>query len=230
MGTEAALGQALMPDPALIRQTAREVLSRPDYRLDTPPPGMLDKLLREFWAAVFNGVVHFFRAIMDFSRALYGIHPALWWGTIFLLTAFLALLIFHIVITFRTALRRRARGLKTVGAHAGGEEPETWERRAGAAGRAEDYITALRCLFVAAVLRMEEASDRRFRRAVTNREYLNRYRNTPAFEPLLYFVNALDWKWYGGGVCVESDYEEARRAHARLRAIAEELRRHAELS
>ncbi|MFH0910706.1 MAG: hypothetical protein V1918_04280 [Planctomycetota bacterium] len=230
MGTEEALSQAALPDPELVRQTAREVLSRPDYRLDIPSQGILDEYLRAFWEAVINGILKIIRAFMDFFQALSAIHPVLAWGLTILLFAVLVALIIHIVITFRIALRRRAHKLKTVDAQTRGEAPETWEGKADTAGKERDYITALRCLFISALLRMEKASNRRFHRAATNREYLFRFRNTPAFDPLHYFVNTLDWKWYGGGVCTESDYEEARRAHARLRAIAEDISRHAQLA
>ena len=99
--------------------------------------------------------------------------------------------------------------------------PETWERRAQEAFMNQEYIAAVRYLFRACLLRLERANKHRIRRGATNREYLRRYRETAAFEPLSRFVEVIDTKWYGGGSCVLEDYQDCAQAHSTICHFAE---------
>ena len=98
--------------------------------------------------------------------------------------------------------------------------PKFLEQRSIEAAGTGDYILAIRLLFRAGVLRIEQAQKHALRRGVTNREILTRYQNTPIAEPLGLFVDMIDRKWYGDDVCIEMDYRNCTDAHATIRQFA----------
>ena len=56
------------------------------------------------------------------------------------------------------------------------------------------------------------------RPGTTNREYLSRYRVTSFIDALRQFVDVIDAKWYGHGLCDADDYQRRRQAHASIRS------------
>jgi len=96
------------------------------------------------------------------------------------------------------------------------------ERQAAEAVSRGDFITAVRLLFAACLLRLELAEKRPFLAGTTNREHLRRHRDSPVFEPLRLFVEIIDTRWYGRGICGLEDFEACRAAHARIRDFAQE--------
>lgn len=208
-----------LPDSEQIRQTAQEVLSRPYYRLDEEPFDAVSFWMRiaEFFADVFGPIYRWMDGLFDIS-------PILGWSVIGLLVALLLALVVHIIFTFSQAMRagRRDYALSEAKSRAS-SDPKYWEELSLAAAKEQDFIRAVRFLFRACLMRLEQAQGRALPRGGTNREYLRRYQNTPAHEPLGRFVAIIDTRWYGGGGCTEEDLRECQSAHSTLNLIAKEL-------
>ncbi|MCY3021949.1 MAG: DUF4129 domain-containing protein [Planctomycetota bacterium] len=200
-----------LPPPETIRTLAEEVIRRPDYSLE---PGADLSFIAKYIKSVVEWIGSFF-------QSLYELSPPLYFGTMILLFLILIVLVAHIVYSFRLALQ----GHRTILAMSEQEElaletPEAWEQKAAQALAKDDYITAVRCLFRASLLRLETAKKKTVRRGQTNREYLRRFRDTPAFEPLGALVEVIDNKWYAGAGCSPEDYQSGAQAYARIRQIA----------
>jgi hypothetical protein len=209
---------APLPDPETIRRTALEVLRRPDYQLQPQPdsgPILLELMLR-----VLRWILTPFQWLLD---ALEGLPGWLRWPVAVGLFALLILLVFHIGYTIVRAVLgpRQKRGLAAVAAHTP-RDPAELERQAGAAVSRGDFITAIRLLFLACLVRLELAEKRAIRAGTTNREHLRRHQDSPVFEPLKLFVEIIDTGWYGRGVCGLAEFEACRLAHAQIRAFAQE--------
>jgi len=203
-----------LPSPEVIRQTASEVIQRPDYVFE--PGADLSFIVRFIESVV--------RALMRMFERMYDISPFLaWFVVVFLFLTALGLFV-HVIYTLRAALQghRRSVGIGETGEE-GAEEPERWEEKARAAAAAGDYIGAVRCLLRAGLLCLESARKRTVRRGQTNREYLRGFRETPAFEPLRRLVEVVDYKWYAGADCSPQDYEGGAQAYAEIRRAARAL-------
>ncbi len=208
-----------LPDPETIRRTAEQVLRRPDYQLNPQPdsgPALLELLLR-----FFRWILTPFQWLLD---ALAGLPGWLRWTIALGLAALLLLLVFHIAYTIVSAVRgpRQKRGLAAALPRTS-RDPAALERQAAEAVSRGDLITAIRLLFAACLLRLELAEKRPCRAGTTNREHLRRHRDSPVFEPLRLFVEIIDTRWYGRGICGPEDFEACRAAHARIRDFAQEL-------
>ena len=92
--------------------------------------------------------------------------------------------------------------------------PLALERLAQEAVAQGDFISAVRYLFRACLVRLQANDERTFRPGMTNREYLRRFRKTSFVDSLALFVELIDTKWYGGGDCRREDYESCRTAYA----------------
>jgi hypothetical protein len=205
-------------DPETIRQTAEQVLRRPDYRLDPQPDSgltVLGLLLR-----LFRWILTPFQWLLDLLEGLPG---WLRWPIAVGLAALLILLVFHIGYTIVRAVR--GSGQKRALAAAvprTPRDPAALERQAAEAVSRGDFITAIRLLFVACLLRLELAEKRAFRAGTTNREHLRRHQDSPAFEPLKLFVETIETRWYGRGACGLEDFEACNAAYARIRDFTQE--------
>jgi len=209
---------SLLPDPETIRRTAEQVLRRPDYQLDPQPDSrltLLDLLLR-----FFRWILTPFRWLFD---AMAFLPDWLRWLVVIGLFALLILLVLHIGYTIVSAVGgpRQKRGLGATVSRTP-RDPAALERQATEAVSRGDFITAVRFLFLACLLRLELAEKRTFRAGTTNREHLRRHRESPVFEPLERFVEIIETRWYGRGVCGPEDIEVCRVAHARIRDLAQE--------
>ncbi len=70
--------------------------------------------------------------------------------------------------------------------------------QAGGLARGGDYRTAVRYLYISALLWLDERDILRYDRALTNREYLERVRDNPALrERMVPIVETFDRVWYG---------------------------------
>jgi hypothetical protein len=208
-----------LPPPEIIRQRAEEILSRPEYQLEsaswdfTPILQWFLDILRKILSPIASAI-----------NGIFEISPWLGWLTIGALLTITALVMAHIIYSIAKAMKEKK---KLEPALASGYEPdhgpETWERRAQEAFANQEYLAAVRYLFRACLLRLELANKRRIRRGATNREYLRRYRDTAAFEPLSRFVEVIDTKWYGGGSCALDDYQDCAQAHSTICRFAEKV-------
>ena len=156
--------------------------------------------------------------------ALEGLPEWLRWSVVLGLVGILVLLVFHISYTIVGAITgpRHKRGLEVADPRAP-RDPAALERQAAEAATRGDFITAIRLLFVACLLRLELAEKRGFRAGTTNREHLRRHQGSAVFEPLKVFVEMIDTRWYGRGVCGPEEFEACRAAHAQIRSVAQEL-------
>jgi hypothetical protein len=99
--------------------------------------------------------------------------------------------------------------------------PRTLEMEAAEAAQRQDYIRAVRLLFRASLVRIEQAAQRKSRPGITNREYLRRYRDTAAYDALKLLVDTIDDKWYGYATCDQGDYLKCLQANDVLRSATE---------
>jgi hypothetical protein len=168
----------------------------------------------------FRWIAAPFQWLLD---ALAGLPGWLRWPVVLGLAALLMLLVFHIGYTIVGAVRgpRQKRGLAAALPRTS-RDPDVLERQAADAVSHGDFITAVRLLFAACLLRLELAEKRPFLAGTTNREHLRRHRDSPVFEPLRLFVEIIETRWYGRGICGLEDFEACRTAHARIRNFAQE--------
>ncbi len=207
-----------LPDPETIRRTAEQVLHRPDYQL--APQSDSGLTLLELLLRLLRWVLTPFLWLLN---TLAGLPGWLRWPIALGLAALLILLVFHIGYTIVGAVRgpRQKRGLAEALPRMS-RDPAALERQAAEAVSRGDLITAVRLLFMACLLRLERAEKRPFKAGTTNREHLRRHRDSPVFEPLRLFVEIIETRWYGRGICGLEDYEACRAAHARIRDFAKE--------
>jgi hypothetical protein len=207
-----------LPDPDTIRRTAEQVLRRPEFRLD-PQPDSGAWLLR-WLMRILRWVAAPFRWLFD---ALEGLPDWLRWLVVIGLVVLLVLLVLHIAYSIVVAVRgpRMRRG-PAAAVGAAPRDPVVLEGQAAESVARGDFLTAIRLLFLACLLRLEKAEQRVFRAGTTNREHLRRHRGSPVFEPLGQFVEIIETRWYGQGACGPEDFDACRAAHARIRDWAEE--------
>lgn len=204
----------LTGDPEHIRSTAREVLARPEFQLDRSSGetgGLAELILRLIFKLL--------RPIFRFFGALWDISPALAWLTAIVLSLVLVLLLAHIIYTLRKVLAQRLPTYVTAQRERS-KSYEQYQREATDAAARGDYITAVRLLFRASLVRLEQAEKRPVRPGTTNRELLRRYQQSGLAEHLQRFVEVIDTRWYAGSTCSESDYQNCLQAHSRLVALA----------
>lgn len=90
--------------------------------------------------------------------------------------------------------------------------------QAGSLARGGDYRSAVRYLYLAALLRLDERGTLRYDRALTNREYLERVRENPALRArLAAVVDTFDRVWYGHSPIDAAGFAAYQRAVEALR-------------
>lgn len=199
-------------DSETIRRTAEEILRRPEYQSEpTPESGVtfLELLLR-----LIRWIIAPFRWLYG---ALEGLPDVLRWLIVIGLAVLLVLLILHIGVTLVGAIRgNRSKGEVLPLESKRVQDPVKLERQATEAASRRDYIGAVRLLFLACLLRLEAMEKRAMRAGMTNRELLRRHQKSRAYQAIRLFVETIESKWYGQGVCEQSDYEACRDAHAQI--------------
>lgn len=207
-----------LPEAEVIRETAQEVIQRPEYRLE--PSVDTTPLLLRLFLQILEWILTPFKWLFE---SLEGIPEPLRWVVVIALAVVLAVLVTHIVYTLFAAMRLPQRkGAAKFGKQTAELSPEQLESEAETAVAREDYILAVRLLFRASMLRLQSKAKRRFRPGMTNREYLRRYRKTGVFEELQLFVDTIDVAWYGTSPCTADDYARCHSAHREIRAFAAE--------
>lgn len=208
---------AAMPADEAIREKAAEVVQRPDYQYDVEAD-------TELIALFFDWLLWFFEILTSPFRWIHGMSAGLpdvlrWVITISLSLVLIGLLLHMIYSLVATARAPKQAPYKTRDERQRTLQPKELEARADEAVSEGDFIGAVRMLFRAAVLRIEQVEKRKTRPGTTNRELLRKYRSTPLFDGLTLFVETIDHKWYGDDVCTRSDYDACQSAHARLKQI-----------
>lgn len=201
-----------LPPPDAIKHLAREIVHRATY--DLGPTDDVPVLLRfiRFLRSIFGPFVDWFQALATYSPMLAAL-------VIATLVAILFALIAHIIYSFRSALRKPEE-IQSRLAESVNMTPAEYEQRARSAAKKGEFIEAVRLLFMASLMTLEAAQKRVVRRGTTNREYLKRFKNTPAFDPLAFLVETVDRSWYAGVPCTEQEYEESLRAYATIQQAA----------
>jgi hypothetical protein len=204
-----------LPDAQIVRQTAREVLARPEYRLDAAPD--FSDAIAAFWDMV-RRMVELLHSLFD---RLYDMSPLLAYGLFLALVISLFLLVGHMSWTVMTVVRGDRRSLDLLAdATRRQVDPAQLAREADDAGARGNYILGVRLLYRACLARLEQAEEKPFRPGATNREHLNRYRSTPLYDGLSRLVSMIDLKWYGDEPCLASDFAECRDAYERISSLS----------
>lgn len=108
-----------------------------------------------------------------------------------------------VIVVLGPALARALGGRRAPGGRAGDPAEDVADAadavaRAGMASGARDYRQAVRLLYLAALLALDEAGALRYDRAQTNREYLRQIADRPGLADLLRpVVETFDEVWYG---------------------------------
>jgi hypothetical protein len=205
-----------LPSPEAIRKTAHDVLARPEFQLDGSTKageGLLASLIR-----IGKRMLHAFGEFFDWLQKM---SPVLAWLFIAVLVIILIVLISHIAWTITMFVRRDRRVLALADSLALKKvNPTELAREAEAARARGDYILGVRLLFRACLALLEQREGNTFRLGATNREHLNRYRQTPLYDWLARFVSVIDLKWYGPETCQPADFAACRESYERICSLA----------
>ena len=206
---------ATTPPPETIRQKATEVVARPEYQLEQG----LDEGTQALWLTILSWILKPFIWLFE---ALDGLPIAVRILVIIVLAIVAVALMGHIAWSLIAAIRQTPRHRQQTSLEGDRPlDPEELEAAAQSAASGGEHLEAVRLLFRAALRRIEQAEDRKFRLGITNRELLRRYGRSPLFDPLQLFVETIDRKWYGGEVCQPADYEQCREGHVRIRTLTQ---------
>ena len=186
-----ALAQPRGAAPSDARERLSRILAGPPFSRpeNAPPPGWWTA----FWSWVGRVLEMLLRPVGRAAAA--GGRPVAWAiGIVGLL------LLLGVLAYLARGLRR---GL-VAEASAPSDDPaanltaKTALDQAGELARGGDYRTAVRYLYLSALLWLDEREILRYDRALTNREYLERVRDNPALrERLAPVVETFDRVWYG---------------------------------
>lgn len=201
------------PDAESIRRTAQEVLQRPEFQTKLPTDATPFVLL--WLLGWLQDVIEFLGHLFTF---MWDISPLLAVGVVTLLVILLVALIGHIGYSFKQAMQNRTRNSRIEPLATKSLDPRSLEIEAEEAAHRQDYIRAIRLLFRASLMRIEQAAQRKSRPGITNREYLRRYRDTAAYDALKLLVDTIDDKWYGYAACDQGDYLRCVQANDVLRS------------
>ena len=204
----------VLPDAEKIRQKAAEVVARPEFRLDSG----VDRETITLWLRLLQWILTPFRWI---GRILEGLPSPLWWLIVISLSLLVIALCGHILWSIFSAFKSPRRTAATLLASEQQVGAEELERAAAEAESSGDYIGTIRLLFKAGLRRIERAESKPIRRGITNHELLRRYRKSPLFEPLRWFVDTIDAKWYGHETCASDDCAASRAEYSRIRSLIE---------
>jgi hypothetical protein len=211
MGVTAML--ASLKSPETIRRMAAEVVSRPEYQLDQG----LDDESQGLWLTILSWIL---KPIVWIFQSLHGLPPVLQIFVVVILVVILVALIAHIIWTFVNAVRRsRIDQSSVLSDRERSVDPRHLERSAELAATAGQYVEAVRFLFKAALVRIEQSEKKKLRVGITNRELLRRYQKSPLSAPLAQITDLIDRKWYGTESCESTDYEVCQSQHVSICAV-----------
>lgn len=200
-----------------IRDTARLVLERPEFQVETAPPGA--EQLLQFFEWLIKQILRPFAWLFN---SMEGLPDPLRWLIVIALFVLLIALLGHIFYTVFSVLRPPARKTTLVDVARGNElQPADFEKLADEAAADRDYIGAVRCLFRAALVSLQQREQKRLRPGITNREILSRLRDARLVDAMRLFVETIDAGWYGRQPCGEGEYRRCREAYQLLRGPGE---------
>ena len=203
------------PAESLIRAQVADILSQPEYQ--TQQPIWLARLMDR----ALEFVIRLLRAIFDnpAMQHLYATRPLFYWLLIAGLLAAASLLLYHILVTIRSAFggtRGKRRG-RAATAPLPVTSPAELRRRAGRLAGQGNFAAALLALYQACLRRLERQGHLRYRPWLTNGEYLQTVRPKPElFDVLAPLTRAVDGISYGRRPLAAGAYHE-------LDALADEL-------
>lgn len=206
-------GTENLPDSSTIREKALEIVQGDEYQLESVSRAddsvILDLIKQIFgWIA---GIFNFLNGLME------GLPAFIRWFIIAALVVILILLIAHIVYTITLMFKK---GGPVSGFELSEEilkpKPEELELEANRLSGQKDFISAIRHLFLACLLRLEEHDKKTFSRGLTNHQHLKRFNGTPIYDSFRRFVDVIDNKWYGEGICQEEDFIYCQEAHSTI--------------
>ncbi len=187
-----ALAQPPSAAPADARERLRQILDRPPFKQEeqqSEPPGWLTAFLN--WLG---------RLLDSLISPIGSVSPATGQVIGWVVVVVGAILLIGVIAYLLLGLRR---GM-VAEARAGQDDPEahltakTALDQAGDLARSGDHRTAVRYLYLSALLWLDERDILRYDRALTNREYLERVRDNPALRARLApIVDTFDRVWYG---------------------------------
>jgi hypothetical protein len=190
----AALADALALPPGAAPPDARERLRA---ILARPPFGESTAQTPQWWTDFWNWVGRVLEALL---RPLTNVQPAAGTTTALVVAAIGVLLLVGIGLYLFLGLRRSlVRGAQIQAADV--EDGLTAREASDQAGeliRSGDYRAAVRSLYLAALLWLDERGALRYDRALTNREHLERLRDNPELRGRLApIIATFDNVWYG---------------------------------
>lgn len=199
------------PGAERIQEVAREVISRPEYRLgsDGQEAPEVPLIIRIF--------LEFLRWTSETFKTLFDVSPILAWFLFIAMIAILAIIVVQFAFFIKSLLTREQRGTTRISSEASPSDPKVWEGLAEEAARAGDFLGAVRSLFMASVTHLERVQGKPFRRGMTNREVSRRFENTAVFEPIQTIVRILERTWFGFAPCFEGDYASVLASYEQLK-------------
>ncbi|HEU5101223.1 MAG TPA: DUF4129 domain-containing protein [Roseiflexaceae bacterium] len=186
-----ALAQPPSAAPADARERLRQMLDQPPFKRPDPPQA--PAWLRDLTDWLVRILERLFEPLGRISPT--GGRTVAW-----AIASVGALLLIGVLVYLLRGLRR---GLVS-SARADEDDPEanltakTALDQAGGLARGGNYRTAVRYLYLSALLWLDERDILRYDRALTNHEYLERVRDNPALrERMAPIVETFDRVWYG---------------------------------
>jgi hypothetical protein len=186
-----ALAQPPSTAPADARERLRQMLDQPPFKRPDPPQA--PAWLRDFGDWLVRVLERLFEPLGRISPT--GGRTAAW-----AIAVIGGLLLIGVLVYLLRGLRR---GM-VAGARADEDDPEanltakTALDQAGGLARGGNYRSAVRYLYISALLWLDERDILRYDRALTNREYLERVRDNPVLlERMAPIVETFDRVWYG---------------------------------
>jgi hypothetical protein len=196
--------------PADARERLSDILGRPPFDREVEPPS--------WWLDFLNWLG---RLIERLLQPVGSISPQAANLTAWAVGALGGLLLLGVLVYLLLGLRRAV----VAGARDAASDPEEHLTarsafdQAGDLARAGDTRTAVRYLYLAALLWLDERKLLRYDRALTNREYLDRTRDNPELQRRLApIVATFDRVWYGHAPLTDDEYREYVQRVERLRS------------
>lgn len=214
--------------------TVKDILAKPEYHDNgvTRDKNWLSQTIERAGRVIGDWFNNLWKKLfgqneMNYTPSGFGrinFQPVVW----ALLIGGLVLFAFYAVTRFRWASRRKIK--------AGGlledDEPDRtadeWITRSEELSANSQFREAVRCLYLASLVRFDEANVMRFRRGETNWEHLRRFESSPRRPTgldLTWPTRAFDVIWYGYKTDGQADvdrfrkfYDEVCQATARLKA------------
>jgi len=187
-----ALAQPDSSAPADARARLEQILNNPPFK-----PAALDDSTSTWWSDFWDWVWRLLEAILrPVGSVPQSAAAAIGWVILGIGALLLVGVIGYLLIGLRRNLASEARAADAD--PEAGLTAKTALDQAGEVARSGDYRTAMRYLYLSALLWLDERDLLRYDRALTNREYLERLRDNAALRARLQpVVETFDRVWYG---------------------------------